>query len=256
MPLRKAVCLVAIILGISGLARSETKWKRVSSFLFDWNGHPKVQVIMEIPASWSDPGDFTRIRIQVPGQKQFVLSNSNGWVKLSSDVAAIRPNVLKMKNLVHSEYVLALDASHDNRTLLFLFGYSYASSPGSLDVIEILHSGQPRLVLHREELGLVDVRDLDGDGTAEIVTFPCLSQEYGDGLLTYDPLDVYTIGKAAGEPAVLSLPLTKSYNLKHYYGWAGPECSEKFAVVLHPPHGGKPFVTTAEKAERMTTDIK
>jgi len=43
----------------------------------------------------------------------------------------------------------------------------------------------------------------------------------------------------------------KAYNLKHYYGWAGPDCSEKFAVLLHPPSGGKPVVMRTESAEKL-----
>jgi hypothetical protein len=53
--------------------------------------------------------------------------------------------------------------------LLVLFGYSYASSPGSPDVLEVSKDGRPAVVFHRNEFGLSDLRDLDGDGLAEIV---------------------------------------------------------------------------------------
>ena len=109
---------------------------------------------------------------------------------------------------------------------MFLFGYSYASSPGSLDVLEVSNKGQPGIVLHRDEFGLKEIRDLDGDGLADIVGYPCLSQAWGNGLLTYDPFNVYKLGASPALPANLSLPLSKSYNLKHYYGWAGAKCSE------------------------------
>jgi hypothetical protein len=51
--------------------------------------------------------------------------------------------------------------------------------------------------------------------------------------------------------ATLSLPLSKDYNLKHYYGWAGAKCREDIAVVLHPPQGGKSLVMSAQKAEKL-----
>jgi hypothetical protein len=70
-------------------------------------------------------------------------------------------------------------------------------------------------------------------------------------LLTYDPFNVYKLNAIPGAPAKLSLALSKSYNLKHYYGWAGPNCSEDFAVVLHPRGGSKPVVVPKERAERM-----
>ena len=214
---------------------AQTQWERVSSLQFEWNGHPNVKVTLEIPKTWINPGDFTRIRIRVPGQREFVLSNKDGWVKYGSEEVSSSAELRKRKNLIPSEFLLALKTDHHNRTVLFLLGYSYASSPGNLDVLELSATGQPRVVLHRLELGLLDVRDLDSDGVAEVIGYPCLSQEFGNGLLTYDPLNVFKLGSIPGEAAKLSIPLTKNYNLEHYYGWAGPKCSEDFAVVMHPP---------------------
>jgi hypothetical protein len=173
-------------------------------------------------------------------------------VKYASEAASILPDLLKRRNVVPSQYVLALNATANGQTLLFLLGYSYASSPGSLDVIELSQAGQPHVILHRKELGLADVRDLDADGIAEIIAFPCLSQEFGNGLLTYDPLNVYKLATTADGDAKLSIPLSKSYNQEHYYGWAGAQCSEDFAVVLHPSKGRKPIVLSTKEAERIT----
>lgn len=139
-----------------------------------------------------------------------------------------------------------------NRMVLVFVGYSYASSLGSLDVIELPREGMPRVVLHRKELGIQDIQDLNGDGKKELATYPCLSEEFGNGLQSYDPFNVYEFAPAAGDPAKISISLSKSYNEAHYYGWAGIACSEKFAVVLHPPGGKKPIVTTIEAAQKMT----
>lgn len=241
--------LVVVALPAAGLSAQAT-WKRVSSFKFDWNGRRDVQVVLDIPTSWSDPGDFTRVRIGVPGQKEFTLTNKNGWVKYGSDEASTSPEILKMTNLVVSQYVLVLKAS-SKRTLLFLLGYSYASSPGSLDVLELADDGHLRSVLHREEFGLRDLRDVDGDAVAEVIGYPCLSQEFGNGLETYDPFNVYKLGATIASPASLSVPLSKSYNLQHYFGWAGAQCREDFAVVLHPPDGGKPRVMRTSDAKKL-----
>jgi hypothetical protein len=252
MPRPLVVFLLAFLCGNAASAFTQTAWKRVSTFQFEWNGHANVQVSLEIPTQWNDPGDFTRIRIHVPGQKEFVLRNDNGWVKYASEAASISLRLLKRKNLVTSQYVMALDASDHSRTLLFLLGYSYASSPGSLDVLELSDRGEPQVVLHRDEFGLEDLIDLDADHVAEIVGFPCLSQEFGNGLATYDPFNVYKLAESKGADAQLSIPLSKTYNLKNYYGWAGAKCSEDFAVVLRPPKGGKPIVVSTKEAERIT----
>lgn len=245
------VLIAVTALSVAGASSGQTTWKKVSSFTFDWNGRKDVHVVLEIPSSRSDPGDFTRVRIRVPGHNEFTLRNNDGWVKYASDEASSSPHIRRATNLVDSKHVLALKTA-DERTLLFLLGYSYASSPGSLDVLEMSDDGHPRVILHRVEFGLRDVRDLDRDGVAEIVGYACLSEEFGNGLLTYSPFNVYRLGTTPGSLAALSVALSKSYNLKHYYGWAGSQCSEDFAVVLHPPMGGKPRVTTTKEAERLT----
>jgi hypothetical protein len=232
-------------------ALAQTKWKTVERFQFDWDGH-LVGVTIELPTNWDEGGEFSRIRIHVPGQKEFVLKNDAGWAHFRSEDATLPHDFAKTaKNLIPSNHVLAVRVS-DSRTVLLLFGIAYGSSPGRLDVLEISSDGQPKVVLQRNALGVRDIRDLDGDGVAEIVGYPCLSQGFGNDLLTYDPYNVYKLGSVAATPAKLSLPLSKSYNLKHYYGWAGPQCSEEFAVVLHPPKGGKPLVLPTKEAEKLT----
>jgi len=245
----RAVLLSTII----STAAAQNRWERVSSFRFNWNRRSNIQVVLERPVRREKIGDFTRIRILVPGEKPFVLKTDTSWENFHNDPANISRDILKTKNLVSSPYVLAVNASGDPRTLLILFGSAFASSPGSLDVIELPPVGGPRVALHRDELSLHSLTDLDSDGTAELVTAPCFSQAWGDNLLTYDPYNVYKLGQAPGDRAQVSLPLSKEYNLAHYYGWAGISCSEKLAVVLHPPGGGKPRILPSKEAEALMT---
>lgn len=238
-----------ISLGISSAASNVT-WKQVSSFQYDWDHHGAATFIFEAPSTGLDGGGiFSRIRIQVPNQKEFVLENEDGWLDYTSKGASISSKL--PKTLTPSDHVLAVKAT-ENRTLLFLFGYPYASSFGKFDVLEISSAGQARVILHREEFMLEELRDLDGDGIPEVVGKTCMSQTWGNDLLTYDPFNVYKLSAIPGGQAQLSLPLSKNYNLQNYYGWAGPECSENFAVVLHPPNGGKPVVVNKAEAERIT----
>lgn len=240
--------LTCIIATITASAAAQIEWRQVSTVMFDWDKHPNIRLTLSIQKSWNDPGDFTRLSVDVPGHNQVVFENDTGWVRYRSGEVSSKVNTYK--NLIQSDYLLAAKISQ-NRTVLFLVGYAYASSPGSLDVLEISDSGEPRRVLHQDELGLKEVRDLDADNIDEIVGFPCLSQEWGNGLLTYDPFNVYKFGKIRGSDATLSVPLSKTYNLRHYYGWAGPQCSEDIAVVLSPPKGGKPILVSAKEAHRL-----
>ncbi|MFI5112791.1 MAG: hypothetical protein ACHP9S_08200 [Terriglobales bacterium] len=248
--MRNAAFVAILAAAAVPVALAQTKWRQVSSFTVAWDNHANVRFALSIPATWNDPGDFTRISIRVPGRKQVVLTNDEGWVKYRSAEASASQQIKKSKNLIASDYLFAGSVAA-NRTVLFLFGYSYASSPGSLDIVEISGDGDVRVVLHRSEFGLRDFHDLDGDGIGEVVGYPCLSQPWGNGLLTYDPFNVYKLSHVPAGPATLSIPLSKTYNLQNYYGWVGPKCSEDFAVVLHPPKGGKPVVLPAKEAERM-----
>jgi hypothetical protein len=67
---------------------------------------------------------------------------------------------------------------------------------------------------------------------------------------------VYKLDPNVATAATLSLALSKQYNLKHYYGWAGAKCREDIAVVLHPPQGGKPLVMSTPDAEKLVSTRK
>jgi hypothetical protein len=243
-----SVLLAVLMLG--GFCACQDSWKTVSSFRYDWNHRGRL-VKFTFDDHSEDPGDFKRVRIQVPGRKEVVITNKTGWVKWRSESDWLRPDTLSAREDAKSDYALFLPVS-PGRSLLVLIGYGYASSPGSLHVLELTETDEPRLVLYKEELGLDHLVDLDGDGIKELVGYPCLSQVWGHDFLTYDPLHVYKLPPKPGiGNALLSLDLSKKYNLKHYYGWAGPDCSEDIAVVQHPPGGGKPVIMKANEAEKL-----
>lgn len=236
------------------VTKTATKWKTVEEFDYAWRpGQASAHFKLELPEGYDDPGDFTRIHIQVKGQPEFVLDNQDGWIAYNSqeqpsDVYA----KLAKQNLAQSKYVLVLpdSPSASEPPLLFLRSWVYASDAERLHVIGFKPSGGP-ITLLNTELDLEAVVDLDSDGHPEIVGMPCMSQESGPGILTYDPHHVYKVPHPITEPAKLSVELSKAYNLKHYYGWAGPDCSEKLVVVLHPPSGGKPVIMDAAEAEKL-----
>ena len=249
-------CILPLLL--SAVAPAQVNWTRVTSFSYAWVPNAKpVEFTLEIPEPWDRGGDYARIHIQVPGRSAFNLTTEGGWGKYDSgNSGSSFPSSFRKSNLLDNDYVLFAPAEGDDRVLAILFGWGYGSSPGSLDVIELAEDGSPRVFLHKTELDLKDLRDLDGDGTSEIVGRPCLSQKWGNGLLTYDPLQVYRLSRTRGGKAALSLPLSRAYNLAHYYGWSGPECSEDIAVVLHPRGGGKPQLMSAKDAKALTEPPK
>ncbi len=242
--------VLAFVLGGASQEKKRPAWKLVESLQFDWDKDGKSDsFVLEVPEDWDSGGDSSRLTIRMSGGKAFVLENELGWMDFTEDVFS---RTWASKNVVASPHFLFLRTRRgaESPPLLFLIGWGYASSPGSLHVIKLTTFGTPKLILYRAELELKDFTDLNGDGINEIVGLPCYSQTWGEDLLTYDPFHVFVLPGETGM-ARFSLKLTRNYNLKHYYGWAGPECSEKLAVVLHPPGGGKPKIMKAADAEKL-----
>lgn len=245
-------CLLILtaVLSTPFQAQQKTNWQIVERFVYDWNGRGKTTFILG-----KGPSDnaFSRVRIEVPGEREFTIVDKDGF-DVAIGTQAWTPLRLQelSKNLIPSNKVLMLPIGSvdDRRTAVFLIGYAYASSPGSLWVITLGEKGAPKVAYHWNEMGLRDFSDLNDDGYNEIVGYPCLSEEFGNYLVSYDPLKVFTL--APGEHHY-SLELSKNYNLKHYV-WAVPECSEKFAVLELP--GRKLQVFPMKEAERKDAEAR
>jgi hypothetical protein len=222
-------------------------WGVAEEFDFDWQGngqpaHFKIEQSMD--------EQISRLTISIKGQRDWVLENDDVWEEFARDFLKEEDFPKKNRNLAASKYVFSLAPSPSARPWVFLVTPQYASDPGNLWVLALDSSGRPEIIL-KTTLHIKEFRDLDGDGVAEIAGLPCFSQSWSANLLTYDPLHVYKLETTPKPELKLSLPLSQDYNLKHYYGWAGPDCSEDLAVVLHPPGGGKPVIMKTEEAKKM-----
>jgi hypothetical protein len=230
-----------------------TVWEKVDESSFNWNGRGPVKLVAEIQKRDGNAGDFTRVRIEVPGEKEFVLDNKDGWIKFNGPNSPFRwsntTRALAKAALArhHSENFMFVDVGAERQALL-LVSWGYASDPSRLHVLELPKEGSP-VVVFNDLLDIGQIQDLNSDGLKEIVGAPCLSQSFGEGLITYDPLHVLQFGPSVGSKLKLSIPLSKAYNEKHLYGWAGPDCSEKLAVYI--PEHGRAKILLAEEAERL-----
>jgi hypothetical protein len=222
-------------------------WGMAEEFDFDWQGkgqpaHFKIEQSMD--------EQISRLTISIKDQKDWVLENDDVWEVFARDFLKEEDFLKKNRNLAVSKYAFILAPSPAATPWIFLVTPQYGSDPGTLFVLALDTSGQPGIIL-KETLHIKEFRDLDGDGVAEIAGQPCFSQSWSDNLLTYDPLHVYKLAPKPKPELKLSLPLSRDYNMKHYYGWAGPDCGEDLAVVLHPPGGGKPVIMKTEEAKKM-----
>jgi len=222
-------------------------WGVAEEFDFDWqgNGQPGHFKIEQ-----SQDDQISRLTISIKGQKDWVLENDDVWEEFARDFLKEEDFLKKNRNLAASKYAFSLAPSPSARPWIFLVTPQYGSDPGNLFVLALDSAGHPAIIL-KTTLHIKEFRDLDGDGVAEIAGQPCFSQSWSDNLLTYDPLHVYKLESTPRPELKISLPLSKDYNLKHYYGWAGPDCSEDLAVVVRPPGGGKPVIMKTEDAKKM-----
>ena len=229
-------------------------WKTADEFDFDWQGngapaHFKIEQSQE--------EQVARLTVRMKGQPDFVLNHDDVWDEFKNDFTPEEKFLGRHKNLAPSKYAYALAPSTAAKLppLVFLVTPQYGSDPGTLFVFGLGASGHPKVLL-KTTFHITEFLDLDGDGVAEIVGQPCFSQGWGHDFLTYDPLHVYQLQSSPEPELKLSLLLTEKYNREHYYGWAGPDCSEDLAVVLHPPGGGKPVIVKSKEAEKMFTKKK
>jgi len=222
-------------------------WHVAEEFEFDWakNGQPAHFKIEQ-----SEEEQISRLTVNFKGRKDWVLENDDVWEVFERDFLKEEDFLKKSRNLAQSKYAFSLAPSSAAKPWIFLVTPQYGSDPGSLFVLALDASDNPKIIFNKT-FHLKEFRDLDGDGVAEIAGQPCFSQSWSANLLTYDPLHVYKLGSTPQPELVLSLPLSQDYNLKHYYGWAGPDCSEDLAVVLHPPRGSKPVIMKTEEAKKM-----
>lgn len=235
---------LVLILALHGISLSQAK--TVAQTSYRWDPHrPAYNFVLEVPG---DPDVYTQLRIVLPNARQFTFPDSGGTVKIADQLKEKR---LVSKNLIRSEYFYFSPELRNKWGVpaLVLFGYAYASDPGVIQIFELDSSGIPHKVFDTEFL-LTDIKDLDGDGKYELVGKHSLSQLWGKCFSTYDPFLVYRLPSTGRGKSVPSMELSKSYNLKHYYGWAGPNSSEDLAIVMCAK-GGKPVIMKAKDAERI-----
>jgi hypothetical protein len=251
-------------------------WIPVQTIEVDWNGDGKQdRIILEAAkeiVETHDPGDFHRVRIQIAGRPEFVLEDTEGWVRYRDNTGALENslNCLKdkvaeifkykatslnrYKSIVKSDYIALTPVSprRSKEFVLLLFGYQYASSPGKLHVISLDQKGDPKVILEKEfEVSYLE--DLDDDDRVELIGEPWYGEVFGpdDIFHSYVPTHIYSlIRKDSALQLQLSEALSKKYNEENYYGWVSPEAAREY-IVVEPKDGSSPKLmklTDAEKA--------
>jgi hypothetical protein len=216
-----------------------------TTFVYDWakNGSPYQFVLL----------DSKEVIIRQKGKVLLTLHDDYGIAKYSGTSYSKPFKEMTKMNILKSEYLLMLDSfkGKSQYPLLMVFGEGIASDPGAFHVIALSKDGTPHEIMSLENFYIEEIVDLNNDGIQEIIGKKCLSQLWGACFSTYDPFSVYCFGKHSTDKMKYKMTMSRSYNKKHYYGWAGPNCREDVAVVLHPKEGGKPIIIKAQTAEKI-----
>jgi hypothetical protein len=224
------------------------EWTVVERIQFDWNGDSRLfELVAEHTTKQEGGGDFTRVSIFREGKQVGSFEDKDGLTSIKDSVG---PKIIERAkhNLLNSKYFLALPEVKNplGRPLLFLFGYAYASDPGSLHILELRENATPYEIHYFQLFYLADFtnhnRSIVGGGSTESFG-PCFEE--------YNPFFVYSWASDPTKGLVLDEELCKEYNHSNYYGWAGLPAGKSLVVVLRPPQGGKPIILPKAQAEAL-----
>jgi len=216
-------CLLILLASIFFAATSYAKEIERLQYDFDGDGSQDT-IVLNIEDDW-DVGVFTNISVSLSNGTNHSFENLNAWDVVSEGVGLDLLSWFQSNNLVPSDNVVLIRET-DNSHLLFAFGYAYGSSPGELSIFRLDNNGMSTIFNDNFWPSKIIVQD--NKRTIEMIGDRCFSQVWGlnNQCTTYSPFNVITLG----DTALLNEEKTKEYNLLHYYGYAGPNCSEKIAI--------------------------
>ncbi|MFH0948041.1 MAG: hypothetical protein V1833_03485 [Elusimicrobiota bacterium] len=254
------VILASVTIIFSGISVIHaSSWETVEFFTYDWNNDGKpCTFLLETPKNRiHEPGEFTKITIQVPGKKGFALEYKYGLTDFRH-YSLSRKSVVPITNnlLANLSKFVVLGPAEKNKaenSLLFVFGWEYASQPGMLYVIALNREKYPE-VIFRGQLDLIGIEYMSESGQTKLISYGSYSDIVGWGrryvFNTYSPRHVYSIKKVNGSMSmVFDQQLTEEYNKKNY-AWAGIKPRKDLVVVsFHDGSSRKPEVMNLKDAK-------
>ena len=209
------------------------KYLLVESNGIDLNNDSKIDSINIYHLDeWNDPGDFHKISVLYSSGNKLDIYNTGDWVNLDS----IQLQEFQSKNILTSKRILVTTTA--DRTLLVVFGYSYASTPGKLTIIEL--SPKNPKILFQDNFELMSLNDLNNDNLIEAIGLRYYAEFYEGAidspilLQSYKPYHVFEIGT---DSLILNVELSEEYNNKNYYGFFGLkfDSDSRYSIMMPNP---------------------
>jgi hypothetical protein len=130
---------------------------------FELDSINKYNITIEHLDPWELPGDY--IKIIIKSNNHIIdLENLEGWVKFDNNYTV--PEQVKNQNLINTDYFIYTKLD-DNKPIILLFGWVYASEPGLMTIIDLTNKN-PKLIFNNF-FQIKKIFDIDNDGVKEII---------------------------------------------------------------------------------------
>lgn len=240
VPLAAGLAIAALFGSLATLAApvpsgiTAPRWHPIETTRYAWrkDAAPYTFIIEEDrPGAGHDDENSPRLRIDVPGRGEVIYTIPDGWYSIAEQGENLQPPVAD--NLIHSKYLYLAPKLTNARgePALLLFGGAFASDPAAIRILALNAAGVSYVLLSEETFDLAEIKDIDGDGVAEVVGYRSLSQTFNDCVKTYDPVSVFRFN-AARDKLVYSEALSRKYMEAHDAAWAGAGAREDVGVSM------------------------
>jgi hypothetical protein len=220
--------------------------KVIETIRFNFANDSIPTKILLVRDSTTEVGEFSKIIIQ--GKHSYSSKNYNNWISLDNENTDVSKDVYRFlteKNLVKSNRVFLIPINKD--TLMFTFGMGYGGDASKVIIFRI--NGYEFKQVFDLNFWLLEISSRIEGHHLEIIGQQCFSQLFGQSerYRTYAPFQVYSLS----DKFKLNEVLTKDYNLKHYYGYVGHDCSEDYVIVKID---GKDVIMKLSEAKKKFKD--
>jgi len=163
---------------------------------------------------WNDPGDFHKIEIKLSSNKNYEIYNTGDWMRFENEELTKIPNKLNSKNILITEIA-------NNREILIIEGYSFASTPGKLTILGLDNGNISPLF--QSNFHLLSVEDIDRDDIKDIIGWNYYSEFFGysDSISIGNGYRPYYVLKISNDTIEVDTAASEIYNFENYIGFFG-----------------------------------
>ena len=126
-------------------------------------GDMNLVIVAKHIQGWEDPGDFLKFELADKKTGEILIDeiNIDGWVNFGDNYQV--PDSLLVKNKLKSNKFLWLEINKKN--YLFMVGWMYASSPGTMTVVDL----DEKIICVNKKFKITGIEDHNQDGAMDLL---------------------------------------------------------------------------------------